>query len=372
MNFQFYNELIKQPDVEEVIQELLPSLKTLENLNEKLKQLPKDDLKTASFAEVSNKVERLINKHFPNLVHDYCKLSLEYRNTAIIKRETAKDGINEYTAKDILLKNLSKLIEEIHVADHEFNDNYSHKLLVQNRIVNDLGVQKNLLEIETENVKPVELKNKFDYKNFIKNNPLPNIEKQNPTQVLKPVIPSAEKKQKKPSVFSKIISNIVPVGIIVLFLGSFGGTFYMMYSGTQNHIDVMNTAKTMMELNNDIRNIYYDSTEQINYKDLNLEKLREYKFVSDLSIVDGKYANKFEGQYIIKPYTLENKNDSYSVETTNLSEKTCIKLAKEISPAFIRLTINDKIIRESPTAVDLNSIITACSLDQNKVGYINN
>lgn len=375
MKFQFYNDLVMQPDVQEVAQDLLPPIKILENLDDKLKKLPANDLNSAAFAEVSSKVDRLVNKHFPNLVHDYCKLSLEYRNTAIIKRETSKNEVKEYTAKDILLKNLSKLIEEIHVAEHEFNDNYSHKLLVQNRVVNDLGVQKNLLEVQTETVKPVELKNNFDYKNFIKTNKDISIEKPIPVQV-KPAIPVNTQKQEDSSsgILTGIMNNIVTIGIIVLSLGGLGGTVYMMYANTQNQVDVYSEARNIMELSSNIKNGYSslavmdsDKYKEINYKDISIKKLVEDNIIKDFKVSNGKYANKFDGEYIVKPYTYNTNNDSYSIISTNLDERTCIRLVKQISPAFLTININK--IKEDSNVRD-EDIIKACSLEENTVEFI--
>lgn len=390
MKFQFYNQLVIQPDVQEIVQDLLPPIKTLENLADKLKNLSQDDVKSAAFVDVATKVERLINKHFPNLVHDYCKLSLEYRNTAIIKRETSNGQQHEYTARDILLKNLSKLIEEIHVVENNFNENYSHKLLVQNRVVNDLGVQKNLLEIETENVKSVSLKNNFDYKNFVKNNPIPTIEKQENIVKIKdiePIVNKSASNKKPPALKGKVSKFLEGVDSFDIFTSSFlvtiicvlGGGTYAMYANHQNQIDVNNEARNIMELSSSIQSFYTslavmepDKYQEDNYKNISVKKLIENSIIPGFSVSNGKYMNKFDGEYIIKPYKLEKAGDSYSIGSENLSYTTCRRLVTEVNTVFAIININGKVMKKkNHNNLSPENIKSACSLNKNNVEFVN-
>lgn len=371
MNFKFYNQLSEQPDLQDIVQYIYEPLQVLSNLETRLNNLSKEEIGSVSFAEISNKVERLINKHFPHLTEDYCKLSLEYRNTAIIKKEFFEGETHEYTSKDILLKNFSKLIEEIHILEHEFNNNYSHKLLVAHRIVDQMGVKKKAITTESEidNVKPVVLKNNFDYENFKKSQPkkiIPVVEKK--------IVIEKEEAEEAPSISKDNVSNVS---------SSFFGISFMeviMIITTLTMIVIMATtmsrqAEEKNNVNKAIAELEYLNSamkEYTDYNTINIKAVADKGLISKDKLINDKYKNVFDGEIVVAPATLNSTNDTFSIATTNIPQKVCsemiVKMEKEVQNKN-KLLVNDTLVNPEGN-LDFGNVMSACSLDNNTIKIV--
>lgn len=99
------------------------------------------------------------------MIDSFCNFSFEYRNKNQIK-------VNEdfYTPKEILLKNLAKIIDEVEILEKQFNENNSINFIVQNKIISNYGYQP---EIQLGNKELIKngtiLDNKFNYEDYISN-----------------------------------------------------------------------------------------------------------------------------------------------------------------------------------------------------------
>lgn len=383
MNFQFYKNIQEQADLQDILKNINPSIQLLENLQIKLSNLAQSDLKNTHFAEIGEKLERLVTKLLPNLVEDYCKLTLEYRNTAIIKHENIQGKKQGYTSKDIFLQNLGKLIEEIHILENEFNHHYSNKLLVQSHLVKDLGVQKNIIanELEYENVKPVILKSDFNYEIFKKSNPsdkklekLHNKDSQNKVQYNKDewnpdeALNSEKSKNKLSSIMHSI--NMVPVVFVAIALLAIGATALNANEDRTERYTSF-TVDKFVTLKEDIHSYYKPTPNNLNrYNDVSFKNIKEQ---SDLGSKVANYAsnnNSFGGKMIVMPETINVENDSFSIAATNIPKKSCSNLVSEVSNLTKDIvTVNSEVVSQSGK-INITSLNQACSLDSNTVKLI--
>ena len=336
MTFQFYNQLEGQPDLQDIVQYIFQPLQILENLKTRLDNLSSDD--SAAFAEVLCKVERLINKHFPNFTDDYCKLSLDYRNTAIIKKEYFEGRQHEYTSKDILLKNFSKLIEEIYILEHNFNENYSHKLLISHRVVEQMGVQKNLVntEHEIEAVQPVVLKNQFDYNHFKKSEPKPEVVHVTPKVIEKET-------EIKDTTEKSSVCNISLFDVLLIF--GFIALSLLMFSMVSIKLEQSNKAAHTIAkfeyLSSELKNNY------TNYIDI----------------------NAFDGNFVVASETQNTTNDSFSIAATNIPFVVCPKIVAGLNSTIKntdKVLVNEILVGQKGS-IDMDSVINSCNLDSNTI-----
>ena len=164
MNYKFFKKAKQQADLQDFCNYLEGSLNILEEINEKYQSLSVSAKSNSNNMVIYLRIDKIINQYLPNMVDNFCDFSFDYRNKEIIK----KIGELEYTAKDMLLMNLSKLIQEIKQIEKEFNEQNKFSLLVQEKILTNLGYE---LEFDLYNKQKLpELKNKFDYDIFKKNN----------------------------------------------------------------------------------------------------------------------------------------------------------------------------------------------------------
>ena len=109
----------------------------------------------------SSRIGKIVDKILPELIDNYCNLSLDFRNNIIIKQYINKAGIEKkLTSKDLLLKNTSKIIEHIQLLEEKFYKEYSFDFLVNSRIIAELGFQSSFIEEDKEGIV---LENKYKY-----------------------------------------------------------------------------------------------------------------------------------------------------------------------------------------------------------------
>ena len=165
MEYEFLDKAQEQPDLQDVVEYLKSPLYTVHELLKRYGKFSIADKTQHDNLEIYYQIDRVINRHLANLIDNYCQFSLKYRNSHPIKKENKNGKTVQYTAKDLLLKDLGKIIEEITLIEERFNEVNKVDFLAKNRIISELGYQKNLLNTETE-PEAVNLNNQFNYQNF--------------------------------------------------------------------------------------------------------------------------------------------------------------------------------------------------------------
>lgn len=159
--YSFYETIKNEVDLQDLVDYLNNPLEKLKLLQIKLQEYKAqhNSENKIEIEELIRETDKLEKSLFPDLINNYCKLSLEFRNNTVIKEGKDKQGktIN-YTSKDLLLKNIAKLIEHINLLDEKFYKYFSFEFLVNSRIISDLGYQENYID---KNYEPVVLKNQY-------------------------------------------------------------------------------------------------------------------------------------------------------------------------------------------------------------------
>lgn len=133
MNLDFLQQAKQQPDLEDAVAYLEEPLIVLGNVMEKYGQ----DTTTEEY----RRCLRIVQYHLPKLFGNYCEFSLKYRNTYPIKKLIKNGHTTNYTAKDILLQDLAKIIEEIHILERQLNENNKINFLAHNRLIAQLEAE---------------------------------------------------------------------------------------------------------------------------------------------------------------------------------------------------------------------------------------
>lgn len=152
--YEFYETIKKQVDLQDLVEYLNDPLEKLKLLQVKLQDYKSQNLQEhkIEIEELIRETDKLEKSLFPDLINNYCKLSLEFRNNHVIKEGKNKDGNNvTYTSKDLLLKNMAKLIEHIDILDEKFYEYFSFDFLVNSRVISELGYQESFLDNHEKN-----------------------------------------------------------------------------------------------------------------------------------------------------------------------------------------------------------------------------
>lgn len=160
--YSFYETIKNEVDLQDLAEYLNDSLEKLKLLQIKLEEYKSQNIQDnkIEIEELIRETNKLEKNLFPDLINNYCKLSLEFRNNNVIKQEKDKYGNKiTYTSKDLLLKNMAKLIEHINLLDDKFYTYFSFDFLVNSRIISDLGYQENFIDDNEKD--SVILKNKY-------------------------------------------------------------------------------------------------------------------------------------------------------------------------------------------------------------------
>lgn len=159
--YSFYETIKNEVDLQDLVEYLNDPLEKLKLLQIKLQEYKEQNNSDnkIEIEELIRETDKLEKTLFPELINNYCKLSLEFRNNTVIKESKDKQGnIIGYTSKDLLLKNIAKLIEHINLLDEKFYKYFSFEFLVNSRIISELGYQENYID---EKYQPVVLKNQY-------------------------------------------------------------------------------------------------------------------------------------------------------------------------------------------------------------------
>ena len=156
--YKFYDKILNEIDLQDLAEYLAEPLNHLSLLIDKLEQMIQSQKNGITATELLIESKKIVDKILPELIDNYCNLSLDFRNNVIIKQYLNKDGIEKkLTSKDLLLKNTSKIIEHIQLLEEKFYKEYSFDFLVNSRIISELGFQSSFIEEDKESI---ELENK--------------------------------------------------------------------------------------------------------------------------------------------------------------------------------------------------------------------
>lgn len=159
--YQFYDKILNEVDLQDLAEYLAEPLNRLNVLIDKLNKIIQDNKSGITATELLLESKKIVDKILPELVDNYCNLSLDFRNNIIIKQYINKAGIEKkLTSKDLLLKNTSKIIEHIQLLEEKFYKEYSFDFLVNSRIIAELGFQSSFIEEDKESIV---LENKYKY-----------------------------------------------------------------------------------------------------------------------------------------------------------------------------------------------------------------
>jgi hypothetical protein len=155
-------QLIKEEkDLQDVYNYLYKPMIVLEDIEKKFKSLNIKDKTREVNLDVPYKIDRIKNNYLPQIIHTYLNFDIHYRNTKVIQ------SVNDQnlTAKDVLLNQISKVLEEIELIEEIYYLNNQQQFLVNGVIVDKIGYEDNLLNNESKHIK---LKNEFDYQAYEK------------------------------------------------------------------------------------------------------------------------------------------------------------------------------------------------------------
>jgi hypothetical protein len=216
MTYDFLIKAKEQPDLNDFCEYLNKPLSILEEIQRRYKQLQLTKKVEPENLETYHKVDVILEKHLPEMVDTFCEFSFDYRNTKNIDV-----GDISITPKELLLKNLAKVIEEVELIEIEFNRNNSFNAVVQNKILNNYGYQPEL-SLETGKVvnKNIQLENKFDYQKFVEDNQFkkPIVLDKKEELILEPIIEKIERQEEQSSGGGISMLEVVLVLIMVLLL----------------------------------------------------------------------------------------------------------------------------------------------------------
>lgn len=157
--YPFYENIKKEIDLQDLVQYLADPLSRLKLLQIKIEDYKRQKKTVIEIEEIARDCKKISEDLFPDLINNYGKLSLEFRNKVVIKEIKSSEGeIFKLTSKDLLLKNCAKLIEHIQLMEEKFYKHFSFDFLVNTRIISDLGFQETYLGDTYESVN---LKNEY-------------------------------------------------------------------------------------------------------------------------------------------------------------------------------------------------------------------
>lgn len=157
--YTFYENIKKEVDLQDLVQYLHEPLKRLKVVQLKLEKYKSQKEHIIEIEQLLKESNKLTEELFPKIMSNYNNLSLEFRNEIKIKKIQDNNGKIIYlSAKDLLLSNVSKLIEHIYIIEEQYNQYFSVNFLINNNIASTLGFKEN---DNPENYNPIILENKY-------------------------------------------------------------------------------------------------------------------------------------------------------------------------------------------------------------------
>lgn len=373
MQYTFIEKAQQEPDLQDVVNYLSQPLHIIEELYNKFPKLSLTSKVDDCNQDLYYKCEKILNYFLPNLINNYCHFSLKYRNEHIIKKENTKNGIVQYTAKDLLLNDISKVIEEIYIIEKQFNEHNKFEFLVTNRLVSDLGKKANILNHELEyDTESVNLKNEFDYNSFkkqdmnhvfVKTPPVPEIKKPEPyvasTKVETPVIQKTQPNGDTTGVGGFfIVTGTLLIGVMAAIIA-------FAPSKKNPETEVVQQPVTT-------KTVQYNTNPQNKYSYFIINEfpiIKQYINVSyakdNKIIVNNEFISQFDHltdygktalteNVVFNNTTIKNDNDGYTVTLNNVSQDACSTHLASHYNTYQEIKINNKVVNFSnvdPSAI---------------------
>jgi len=93
--YQFYDKILNEVDLQDLAEYLAEPLNRLNVLIDKLNKIIQDNKSGITASELLLESKKIVDKILPELVDNYCNLSLDFRNNIIIKQYINKSGIEK-------------------------------------------------------------------------------------------------------------------------------------------------------------------------------------------------------------------------------------------------------------------------------------
>lgn len=174
------NEILQvikeQKDLQDVYEYLYKPMFILEDIEKKFKSLNVKDKTREVNLDVPYKIDRIKNHYLPQIINTYLNFDIHYRNNKTIQSSNGKD----LTAKDMLLNQISKVLEEIELIEEIYYLNNQQQFLVNGVLVDKLGYEDSLIDSPE---KHITLKNSFDYEAYEKELDRENIQKKQEDEI---------------------------------------------------------------------------------------------------------------------------------------------------------------------------------------------
>lgn len=329
MTYEFLTKAQSQPDLSDFCEYIQKPLSILEDIQKRYKKLQVSKKVEPENLETYHKVDIILEKHLPEMVDTYCEFSFDFRNNKNLDMQ----GYSSLTAKELLLKNLAKVIEEIEIIEKEFNRNNSFNAVVQNKILENYGHKPELC-LDTGKVvsNNLQLDNKFDYTKFIEEN---QFKKEVPTQIsdldlIKHEDNSSEVKSNSLLSFfcGFLFELLLVLGLcFLLFIAAYNMYVHQLESQAVENLRGIRVA---------IKNIYIDG----NYKNVNIKDLSTNRFIEPLFL-------RTESPISLSALTIEKENDAFAIKfqaAEGFLADTCESIS-EVADAFDIVKINDFIFK---------------------------
>jgi PilS N terminal len=355
MPHDFLLKARSNPDLQDFCDYLTKPLQILEELEYRYKSLPLETKVKPINMMMHLKIDKILNQYLPNMVDNYCDFSFKYRNEHLIKTIKTKERDVSYTVKEVLLQNLAKLVEEIHVLEEDFNENNKFKLLVQEKILNHLGYATDLDDSPSKIV----LENKFKYQDQeIFKKPV----KELPKEVIKqlPQIPQAQTVniEKKSFDSSRILEFCLVFGFIAVILTA----TFTMYGKVKVENQILAEVNNINVLQSGIKSLY---TAKESYTGLNNKIISSARIVPDLMAYNDNVNNSFGGTVSVKASA---NSSQFDIVYEALPDTACKKLVQDVSAKFSKVMIGAYTIQDFKENIflDPKKLSDVCSLSSTK------
>lgn len=336
MNYEFLIKAQSQPDLADFCEYLKKPLSILEDIQQRYKKLQLNNKVKPENVETYHKVDSILEKHLPDMVDNFCDFSFDFRNN----KKLDMDGYSSLTAKELLLKNLAKVIEEIEIIEKDFNKNNSFHAVVQNKILNSYGYKPELC-LETGSVvkKKIELNNQFDYEKFVEENKFKKqIIESNIDNDIDLINDSLLEKKAEVDGFKVLkgyLSDMMPIFIVLLLtILTIVGLLYFI------NIIAQRTAfiEQITNLRIEAKNLYRDKS----YADISTENI-----LKNEKLARWYGATPWKAPVIIASSSINKPNDAFVIEFNaekGETEQTC-RLISRFADKFEVIKVNDFIFK---------------------------
>lgn len=355
-SYQFLEIAKREADLADIVKYLEKPLGLLEELIKRCHKIANQQKINVDTMETYRQAQKLVNHYLPNLIQRYSEFSFKYRNTVKIK-ETTKDGkTTSYTAKELLLLDVARVIEQIELLENDFNESQKFEFLVNNRIMATLGQQPDISGELAET--KVVLKNQFEYERFI---PEQIFTKPDSTVTIhtnlllekesyKPIIKAKESSELSPKFKLRLTEFTIITIFMSMIIGGFGIPIYKKYQ----------EEEYMNEVGSDIFRLTYSADwfyKNLEKKEVTSDTIK--KFSTDF------YQTNPKVKILIEPGKINKDNDSYTINIPDVAEKSCRNLVEYISPKVTVTKVNG-IQVNSESVYD---VLTACHKDKSTIQF---